>query len=378
MAFLRNMSHEMRTPINGIIGFAEILPDVTKPEDLPYYASLILDESDHLISLINQLLDLSKIEAGKLELFSSPFNLHETIFSIEPAIKIQAENKGLNFSISVDPLLPVHVIGDRVRYRQILFNLLGNALKFTDDGEINLNVNREKEDEKTIAVYTEVRDTGVGIPKDKQAGIFNLFEQADSSSKRRFGGTGLGTAIARELVRMMNGDINFHSVEGTGSVFWFTVVFDKADAEYVPDRQLGDDTGKDFVNQKHVLLVEDYPTNQNILRRHLEKAGYIVWLANNGREGVDLFREHGFDIVIMDIQMPVMDGYEATELIRKGKDGEQIPIIGLTASAFEEDRKRGLQAGMNLVLTKPVRKAVLLGTIRELFAGSDKKNNESN
>ncbi|MBN1646972.1 MAG: response regulator [Spirochaetales bacterium] len=368
MAFLRNMSHEMRTPINGIIGFAEILPEVTNPEELPYYATLILDESDHLINLINQLLDLARIEAGKLELVSGIFNLRETIFSIEPAIKIQAENKGLKFSISVDPLLPVHMSGDRVRYRQVLFNLLGNALKFTDEGEINLLVRRDSEGEDTISVYTEVRDTGVGIPQDKQAGIFNLFEQADSSSKRRFGGTGLGTAIAKELVKMMNGDINFHSIEGAGSVFWFTVVFGKADNEYSPEEPAGDPASELQENRHKILLVEDYPTNQNILRRHLEKSGYTVWLANNGREGVELFGRQPFDLVIMDIQMPVMDGYEATERIRGTENGSTVPVIGLTASAFEEDRRKGLDVGMNIVLTKPVRRNQLLDTVNKLLA----------
>lgn len=364
--FLARMSHEIRTPLNGILGFAELLQDSATHEGKNYYAELIIRESDHLLELINQLLDIAKIDSGRMMLEPTPFILQEFLDSIEAVFRPRIESRGLDFHRDY-PDLAKPLVGDIRRLRQILNNLLSNALKFTETGSITLTVVESFHHEKRINLTFLIKDSGIGINEALKEDIFRPFIQADSSITRKFGGTGLGTTIAKSLVEQMGGHIGAENNAEGGCTFWFEIPLETTDEI---SQQEGENPVQYRISLRNlqVLLVEDYKANQEIAIRHLENAGCLVTLAENGQQAIEKFGSHPFDLICMDLHMPVMDGFTATREIRKQPGGSKVIIIGLTADAFGETRNKCMDAGMNDVMTKPFRKQTLI-QIMEKWSG---------
>ncbi|MBN1700070.1 MAG: response regulator [Spirochaetales bacterium] len=359
--FLANMSHELRTPLNAISGFAEIIEKSNDIEETKKFSKTIVKESEKLLELINQVLNMSKIEAGKLELEIVPFLLSELLSSIASFYGLQAEETGLSFSMTVDDDVPAALKGDPLRLRQILVNLIGNAVKFTEKGGISVNVTKNrKRGTRKVELKFSITDTGIGIPDDKQDIIFNNFEQVETSIARKYGGTGLGTAIANQLTGLMGGKMGVKSKPGEGSTFWFTASFGIPREDELKDVHKFEIKKLPSKIDATVLIVDDYQTNLKVAQIHLQNTGCHVLAAENGRKGIEVFGAHHCDLVLMDIQMPEMDGYAATRYIREELGNKDIPIIGLTAHAFDSDRQKCLEAGMNDVLTKPFQKKQLI------------------
>ncbi len=367
--FLANMSHELRTPMNGVIGMTELLGDTELVGDQKVLLSHIRTSADHLLSVINDILDFSKIEAGMMIIEKIPFDLRNCVEEIRIISGSRVQEKGLKLNILVDPDLPTNVIGDVVRIRQVLINLVGNAVKFTSEGKIEVTVSQVENGDNDLRLMFSVLDTGVGIADEKQAKVFEHFTQADSSTTRSFGGTGLGLAICKQLVELMGGHIDLESELGVGSRFFFTLTMKAAEDENQPAVKpvlalaVPSETPEPARGLR-VLLAEDNPINQVYARKVLDKLGAVSTVANNGQEAVDLVQQQEFDIVLMDCQMPQMDGYEATRQIRRLQGAyAELPIIALTAFAMAEDRDICIAAGMNDYVTKPVDRKVLIRTI---------------
>ncbi len=363
--FLANISHELRTPLTGIIGMAELLAELGEEE--AEMIESINTEANTLLGLITDILDFSKIETGKLELEEITFNIHKLIDSITMTAALKAKQAGLHFNVFKTHDMPDHLIGDPIRLRQILINLLDNAVKFTQRGKVSLKVDIIDESDESIKLCFEVCDTGIGIPKEKQAHIFDVFTQVDASTTRFYGGSGLGLAICRQIAEIMNGEIGVESEPGKGSTFYFSALFKKgmdsvSVCDVVKDAKIESRVCITDRNSR-ILLVEDYPTNQQVVLRHLIRAGYEVDLAENGQEAVEKFREHDYDLILMDIQMPIMDGFEATKKIRESENTEgkqRTPIIAMTAHAIAGYADRCIEGGMDDYISKPVRKSGLL------------------
>ncbi|MCA6218475.1 PAS domain S-box protein [Ideonella sp. B7] len=353
-AFLANMSHEIRTPMNAIIGFSQLLqqdPLTPRQQD---QLTKIAEAGEHLLQVINDVLDFSKIEAAKLALDESTFSLRASIERVHAMLNDRAQAKDLAVMLDIAPDCPALVRGDRLRLEQILLNLLSNAIKFTPRGRIDLRVRRQPGDARRVRLRFEVEDTGIGMQAEQMDHLFEAFEQADASTTRRFGGTGLGLAISKRLALLMGGDIGAHSRFGAGSLFWVELPFTAVAQAPVPTVAPGPAPQPVSLTGARVLLVEDNPTNQEVASMLLHSLGLEVTLAANGQEAVQAVDARPFDLVLMDVQMPIMDGLRATAEIRRRHPDGQLPVIAMTANAFEEDRTACLAAGMNDYLSKPV------------------------
>ncbi|MFY9473497.1 MAG: response regulator [Tepidanaerobacteraceae bacterium] len=357
--FLANISHEIRTPMNGVIATIQLLQSSNLSDEQRKYVNLLKNSADDLVAIIDSLLDIAKLESGKIELSREAFDLRETVNSIYNNFLIAANQKGLEAGCYLDPNINYDVIGDELRLRQILTNLLSNAVKFTDKGFISFRTKLISSDDDQQKIEFSVKDTGIGIDESYKPFIFQSFSQGDLSKKKKYKGTGLGLAISKQLAELMDGDIHFESEVGKGSTFYFTCTLKKqrnlADHEIVKSFTETKEERRQITSEKVVLCVEDDLINQEIMESIIIKKGYKYLAAYDGNEALEKLKESRVDLILMDIQLPGLNGYELTKIIRDMEYSKRsIPIIAMTAYAMHEDRDKCIEAGMDDYISKPI------------------------
>ncbi len=378
-AFLANMSHEIRTPINGVMGMTGLLLDTPLDKDQREYAETIRRSADGLLTIVNDILDFSKVEAGKLDFETIPFDLDGLIRDIERTQGLEARNKGLKFLRSYSPEVPATLIGDPGRLRQVIMNLLSNAIKFTAKGQIALEVSVVSLAPGRVQLRFEISDSGIGVSPEGIQKLFQPFSQVDASTTRKFGGTGLGLSISKKLVELMNGEIGVTSEVGSGSRFWFTADLligeeKLARPERIVEMEDPKTKARDSSDKVRVLIAEDNPVNQKVAIKMLEKIGFRVDAVGNGAEAVEALKTVSYDLVLMDCQMPEMDGYEATRCLRASQVPRvrTIPIVAMTANAMKGDREKCLAAGMDDYISKPIKPEELQRVIQSTLEARPK------
>ena len=372
--FLANMSHEIRTPMNAILGLSELALH-SKENNQNDYLEKIHGASENLLKILNDILEFSKLDSARGEITSDNFNLGTLVNNLNNLFEVIARQKNIRFDLEVSPDVERHLIGDELRLQQVLTNLLNNSIKFTQTGFVSLSVTCSQQDDKHVLLTFSIKDSGIGISPEQQKSLFQPFTQADSSITRRFGGTGLGLVISQKFIHLMGGEIALESTLNEGSHFWFTLPFDVSkqshSTEFLPVKQNKRTTAEELEEaakllvNKRVLLVEDTPLNQQVASEFLRNAKLRVVVADNGKEALEILEFSSFDIVLMDIQMPVMDGLEATRLIREQPQFATLPIIAMSAGVTFEEQEKCNIVGMTDFISKPINPLQMLNKIKQ-------------
>ncbi len=373
--FLTNMSHEIRTPMNSIIGMADLLSETSPTKEQKQYIDIFREAGEHLMKLINDILEISRIESGTLVLENTLFDPAKSIRKTWDILSVEGKKKNLVLELSIPSDMPEVVVGDATKLERVLINIIGNAMKFTAKGSVIVDISQKLLDKGELELSFKVKDTGIGIPADKQDMLFHKFTQLDATNTRQYGGTGLGLVISKRLIELMGGNISLESEVGKGSTFYFTLKFKtekraNPDKEGLNEKMAEAPVNKENTKEANILLVEDSFDNRRLIELYLKKFPYKIDTADNGEIAVEKFKSNQYSLVLMDIQMPVMDGYAATREIRRWeKENNRVPtpVVALTANAFKEDEENCYKAGCDMFITKPVKKTLLLDVIEKLL-----------